>query len=112
MKKQLLVGFLVTLAAVGTAGAQSFRAPVTDSRQERVQRPPAPVSPGKVVGAFPRVGPAGGNPLQLINPGAPQRYYGPPQETVVANDLSTEPQRNRGESVNSYTGVILFGFRW
>ena len=111
MNKHLLVGFLVALAAVGTAGAQSFRAPVNDNRQERVQRPPAPIYTGKVIGAFPRAA-RGGNPLQLINPRAPRKYYGPPQETVVADDLPPEPPRNRGESVNSYTGVILFGFRW
>ena len=109
MNKHLLVGFLVALAAVGTAGAQSFRAPVNDNRQERVQRPPAPVYTGQVIGAFPRVR---ASPLQLINPRAPQRYYGPPQETVVADEYAAEPQRNRGESINRYTGVILFGFRW
>ena len=110
MKKHLLVGFLVALAAVGTAGAQTFQAPVNDKKKDQAQRPPPPVYTGKSIGAFPRAG-RGGNPLQLLNPKAPQKYRGTPQETVVAND-STDPQRNRGESGNAYTGVILFGFRW
>ena len=111
MKKHLLVGFLVVLAAVGTAGAQSFQAPVNDKKKEQVQRPPAPVYTGKTIGAFPRAA-RGGNPLQLINPRAPGKFYASPQETVVANDSSTDPQRGRGESGNAYTGVVLFGFRW
>ena len=108
MKKHLLVGFGVALAAVGTAGAQSFQAPVTGTKPVQ-QRPPAQVSPGRPVGAFPRVR---ASPLQLINPRAPQRYYGPPQETVASNDVGQGNPRNQGESVNSYTGVILFGLRW
>ena len=109
MKKHLLVGFVVALAAVGTAGAQSFQAPVTGPRPVQ-QRPPAEVSPGRPVGAIPRA--TRGNPLQLINPRAPQRYYGPPQETVASNDVGQGEPRKQGESVNSYTGVILFGLRW
>lgn len=109
MKKHLLVGFVVALAAVGTAGAQSFQAPVTGTKPVQ-QRPPAQVSPGRPVGAIPRA--TRGNPLQLINPRAPQRYYGPPQETVVADDSAQDTQRSRGQSVNRYSGVILFGFRW
>jgi hypothetical protein len=107
MKKHFLVGFVVALAAVGTAGAQSFQAPV--SANKPVQRPPAQVSPGRPVGAFPRVR---ASPLQLINPRAPQRYYGPPQETVASNDVGQGQPRSQGESANSYTGVILFGLRW
>ena len=110
MKKHLLVGFIVALAAVGTAGAQSFQAPVNDKKKE-AQRPPAPVSTGKAIGAFPRAA-RGRNPLQLVNPRAPGKFYASPQETVVANESSSDPQRGRGESGNNYTGVILFGFRW
>ena len=108
MNKHFLVGLLVAVAAVGTAGAQTFRAPVS-GRPEQVQRPPAPLPTRRSIGAFPRVR---SNPVQLVNPRAPQRYYGPPDETVAPDDLNPGMQRNRGESVNRYTGVILFGFRW
>ena len=100
MKKHLFVGFLVAVAAVGTAGAQTFRAPVSDARQDRVQRPPAPVYTGKVVGAFPRA--ARGNPVQMLNPRAPQKYRGTPQETVTYDQ----------DNPSRITGIILFGFRW
>ncbi len=83
---------------------------MTDKKKEP-QRPPAPVYTGKTIGAFPRAV-RGGNPLQLVNPRAPGKFYASPQETVVANESSSDPQRGRGESGNAYTGVVLFGFRW
>ncbi len=110
MKKYLLVGSLAFIAAVAPACAQSFRAPVNNNRPEAAQRAPAPATRDKVVGAFPRA--ARGNPLQMLNPRAPQRYRGTPDETVVADVSPTSPQRTRGESANSYVGVILFGLRW
>ena len=110
MNKYLLVGFLVAVAAVGSARAQSFRAPVNDERTERAQRPPPPLYRDKVVGAFPRA--ARGNPLQLLNPRAPQKYRGAPQDTVSVDDSQRQPQRNQGESPNRFAGVVLFGIRW
>lgn len=100
MKKYLLVASLATLAALGTAKAQSFSAPVNDNRQERVQRPPAPVSQTKTVGAFPRA--ARGNPLQMLNPRAPQKYRAAPPDTVTFDEANP----------SHITGIILFGFRW
>jgi len=110
MNKTLLVALLLTAAGLGTAGAQSFSTTVNDRPRDRVRRQPAPVYSTKAVGAFPRV--ARGNPLQLLNPRAPQRYYGPPQETVMPDIGTSGPPYNRGESLNRYTGVILFGLRW
>ena len=109
MKKSLVVAFIVAAAGLSTAGAQTFTAKVDAAKQERSRRY-APVYSRGPVGAFPRS--ARGNPIQMINPRAPQKYYGPPQETVVANDVPSSPGHNRGESVNIYTGLILLGFRW
>ena len=110
MKKSLVVAFIVAAASLYTAGAQTFTAKVDAAKKESSRRY-APVYSRGPVGAFPRA--ARGNPIQMINPRAPQKYYGPPQETVVADDVSTAPNRtSRGESTNRYAGVILFGFRW
>ncbi len=75
-----------------------------DTRER--QAPPPPVRRGEI-GAFPR-GIRGGNPLQLINPRAPRRYYGAPQDTV------TWEQSYRGDphTRSQITGVILFGIAW
>jgi hypothetical protein len=110
MKKYLAAALVIAAFAISTAGAQTFSTPVNPRPRDRAQRAPAPLSSGKAVGAFPRA--ARGNPLQLINPRAPQHYYGPPQETVAVDDVTSGPPYNRGESVNRFTGVILFGFRW
>jgi hypothetical protein len=109
MKKYLLVTFLIAAAGLSTASAQvsrSFTAPA-GKRAERVQRrAPQPVRRGEI-GAFPRAARAG-NPIQLINPRAPARYFGPPQDTVT-----WEPYFNRERySGNQITGLILFGIAW
>jgi hypothetical protein len=110
MKKFLIVAFIFAAAGITTAGAQTFTAKVGGNKQERERRY-APVYSRGPVGAFVRAG--RGNPIQMLNPRAAQKYYGPPQETVVADDVSTAPHRtNRGESPNRFTGVILIGYRW
>ncbi len=109
MNKYLLVGFFVAVATIGTAGAQTFTKSVNDRRQDQVKRTPPTPSAAKAIGAFPRTA---RNPIQLINPRAPQRYYGSPQDTVTPDDSPQDSQRNRGESPNRYVGVVLFGLRW
>jgi hypothetical protein len=100
MNKPLLAAFLLA-AAVSTAAAQTFTAPVDRKPRERVQRrPPAPVYPRPAVGAIPRA--ARGNPLQMINPMAPRKYYGPPDDTVTYDQ----------DNPSRITGIILFGLRW
>jgi hypothetical protein len=62
------------------------------------------------VGALSRA--ARGNPAQMINPAAPQRYYASPDETVSGED--PDRARNAGAESNHFrsTGVILFGVRF
>ena len=111
MKKLCLIVFTFAAAAffAHSASAQSYSAPINGNR-ERAQRAPAPVYREKAVGAFVR-GARGGNPIQLLNPRAPQRYRGAHEDTVVAETSST-PQRNLGENPNRYAAVVLFGIRW
>ncbi len=109
MKKILVLAFLIAAAGLCTAGAQTYSAQVGANKHQRSQRY-APVYSRGPVGAFPRA--ARGNPIQMLNPRAPQKYYGPPWETVVPDDVANSTGHNRGESLNRFTGVILFGFRW
>ena len=110
MKKYLLVGLVIAVAAIGTANAQNFTAPAAPRTDDttRVERPVTP-RPPRSVGAFPRTA---RNPAQLVNPAAPRRYYGPPEETVSGED----PARSRSAAAESNhfrsTGVILFGLRF
>jgi hypothetical protein len=110
MKKYLAAAFVIAAATLGTAGAQSMSTTINGSRpQPKQQQRQAPEpSRGKAVGAFPRVA---NNPMQLLNPRAPQQYYGRVEDTVVEGD-PVMPPHNRGESVNRYAGVVLFGFVW
>ena len=100
MKKHFLAALLLTLAAAGTAHAQTFSAPVNDKPRDHV-RQFAPVTVRREVGAFPRAA-RGGNPLQMLNPRAPQRYYGTPDETVTYDQYNP----------SHITGIIFFGLRW
>jgi len=100
MKKTFFVAFLLIAAGLGTAGAQTFTAPVNEPRRERVQRRPATVYERAPVGAIPRA--ARGNPIQMLNPRAPRKYYGTPDETVTYDQ----------DNPSRITGIILFGFRW
>jgi len=99
MKKYLVVAFFVAVASISTASAQSFSASVNEKR--RVQRAPASVYARPVAGAIPRAI-RGGNPVQMLNPSAPQRYYG------AVNDTVTYDQDNPSR----ITGIIFFGIRW
>jgi hypothetical protein len=101
MKKLLVVAFLFAVAGLSTAGAQTFRAGVGDTRQgEQTRRAPATPTQRAPVGALPRA--TRGNPLQMLNPRAPQKYRAPAEDTVTYDQ--NDPSR--------ITGIILFGIRW
>ena len=108
MKHHYLVAFVFVLGCVATAGAQtqrqSYSASVTEKKEVTRQQALNP-TPTRAVGALPRTA---RNPLQLLNPRAPQRYYAPPEETVTVNPYFERERYTRHE----ITGIILFGLRW
>ena len=109
MKKLLLAALVIAGAAtVSSADAQTFRAPAGPTARERVERPVTPLPP-RSVGAVPR---SRGNPVQMINPAAPQRYYGSPDETV-SSERALDRTRNAAEESSHvpHTGLILCGLR-
>jgi hypothetical protein len=104
MKKFFIAASLIGLAGIGTAQAQTargtFTAPATaEPRREYFEQRTPLRGRTTEVGAIPR---ARGNPAQMLNPRAPRRYYGHPDETVVA-----DPQ-----NPNRIVGIIFFGLRW
>ncbi len=107
MKKLIVAAsFVIAVAAAGSAEAQTargtFTAPTGDARTERTERRTAtPTRARQAEGALPR-GTRGGNPLQLLNPMAPRRYYGSVDDTVTYDP--NDPRR--------ITGIILVGIRW
>ena len=109
MKKYFAAAFVIAAFAISTAGAQNLTTTVNGQQQQTKQKKQeAPVPRGKSVGAFVRTA---GDPIQLVNPRAPQRYYGRVEDTVVQGD-DFPPPHNRGESINRFAGVVLFGFTW
>ena len=104
MKKTLLAALFLTGVGIVSARAQTqtYSAPI--NRTNRTARHAPEVNRTRAVGAFPRTA---RNPIQLLNPRAPQRYYGPPQETVVYETENYEA--NHHPRVN---GLILFGLVW
>ncbi len=100
MKKIFLISFLLAAAGLGTAKAQGFTAGAGEKRSQPARRPPAPVYERGVAGALPRA--ARGNPIQMLNPRAPQKYRGSVDDTV------TYDQNNP----SLITGIILVGIRW
>ncbi len=107
MKKHFLVVALIALAAAASAQAQSYSASANPNRREAVrqQQPAQPTTP-RPVGAFQRA--TRGNPIQMVNPRAPGKYYGPPEETVTVEPFFGRDPHTRSQ----ITGVILFGLRW
>jgi hypothetical protein len=109
MKKYLILAFIIGTTAGTYAQDHSFSARVT--RQQRsVRQQQTNAGPSvRQVGALPRA--AQGNPIQLLNPAAPARYFGPPEETVAPGvDAQAANAPTRGGP--RYTGLILFGLRW
>jgi hypothetical protein len=106
MKKLLVVAFLFAVAGLSTAGAQTFRAGVGDTRQgEQTRR--APAAPYQRAPWEHCRGRRVAIPLQMLNPRAPQKYYGPPEDTVTWNYPNRDPYTR-----HEITGLILFGLRW
>ena len=104
MKTVLLAAFLIVIAAISSAEAQTrqtFTAPTGDARTDRTERRYAPVRARPAEGAIPRAA-RGGNPIQMFNPAAPRRYYGHVEDTVTYDP--NNPSR--------ITGIILVGIRW
>lgn len=113
MKKYLLAGLVIAGAAIGTANAQSYSAPANRNTDRiRNEQPVTPITRRGPVGAITR-GARGGNPAQLINPAAPRRYYGAPEETISPEEQGDRGRNAAGEG-NHFrsTGVILFGLRF
>ncbi|MDQ2918430.1 MAG: hypothetical protein M3R10_00930 [Verrucomicrobiota bacterium] len=104
MKKTLLAALFFTVVGIISARAQSqtYTAPI--NRPNHTPKHAPVTTQPRAIGAFPRVS---RNPLQLLNPRAPQRYYGPPQETVVYETENYEA--NHHPRIN---GLILFGLAW
>ncbi|MGI8438007.1 MAG: hypothetical protein ACR2NX_14100 [Chthoniobacterales bacterium] len=101
MKKYFFAAIFATAAAAGTAHAQSFSAPVNGKPKDNVRRFAPVTSRTGEVGAATRAV-RGGNPLQMINPRAPQRYYGTPDATFTYDSYNP----------SHVTGLIFFGLRW
>lgn len=96
--KKYLIAFLFAASASAVL-AQDFRAPINQRPRDRVERAPV-ITDRNVVGGIPR-GMRGGNPIQLLNPRAPRRYFGPPHQTVTVDPYT-----------GKVTGIILFGIHW
>ena len=111
MKKYLLTGLMIAAATIGTANAQEISAPADRAPRVRTEKPVTPIARRAPVGAMPRA--ARGNPAQMINPAAPARYYGPPEETV-SSERPADRTRNAAAESNQFphTGLILFGLRF
>jgi hypothetical protein len=111
----LILAFVVAAAATASAQSErttgSFTAPAVGRQTTKPQFQPVRPTGTVPVGALTRA--ARGNPIQMLNPRAPEKYYGPPEETVVPPPHATtsgRPSQEREEP--RYAGVILFGFRW
>ena len=106
MKKHLLVVCLIAIAGAASAQAQSFTASPNQNRREAVRRQQAaqPSRP-RPTGAFHRA--TRGNPVQMLNPRAPSKYYGPVEETLTWEPFGRDPYTR-----NQITGLILLGLRW
>jgi hypothetical protein len=83
--KTLIISILAAL--VTSASAQSFRAPIGPQQPVRAMPTPPPLlQRPEVQGVVPRAA-RGGNPLQMLNPGAPARYGTWVESTVFDPDI-------------------------
>ncbi|MDQ6810031.1 MAG: hypothetical protein M3Z64_11500 [Verrucomicrobiota bacterium] len=79
-----------------SSDAQSFRAPISNTRPPRQAAPAVPIYGGQVVGAVPRAV-RHGNPLQLFNPKAPAQYG-----TAQQNTTYDETGKPKGSKLFEY----------
>jgi hypothetical protein len=110
MKKYLILGLLVSVAAGASAKPRTFTASTTTQGKTRVERNVNVSTTPVQVGALPRGG--RGNPLHLFNPKAPRKYFGSPEETVVPDAYYFHAPYEVAREGARYTGLILFGLRW
>jgi hypothetical protein len=103
MKTKLLAVLLVSVAGIVSAQTETKTYTVPTKKSGHVKQQ-TEFAPTRATGAIPR---AGRNPLQMLNPRAPQRYYGTPQETVVTDTANYEANHHP-----QVTGLILFGLGW
>ncbi len=83
--KTLMISVLAALAT--TASAQTLRAPIGPQKPVRAMPTPAPITlRPEVQGVVPRAF-RGGNPLQMLNPGAPARY-GTGEQSLAYNPFT------------------------
>jgi hypothetical protein len=95
--KKLTMSILIALVA--TAGAQTFRAPMTKKHAKK-PAPPPPIQRQNVSGVLPRAFQPGGNPLQMLNPKAPAQY-GKAEDSVVLDP-----------DTGKWKGIKLFSFNF
>ncbi len=80
-----MISVLAALAT--TASAQTLRAPIGPQKPVRAMPTPPPITVRpEVQGVVPRAF-RGGNPLQMLNPGAPARY-GTGEQSVAYNPFT------------------------
>ncbi|PYK39218.1 MAG: hypothetical protein DME60_10040 [Verrucomicrobia bacterium] len=83
--KTLMISVLAALAT--TASAQTLRAPIGPQKPVRAMPTPPPITVRpEVQGVVPRAF-RGGNPLQMLNPGAPARY-GTGEQSLAYNPFT------------------------
>jgi hypothetical protein len=83
--KTLMIAILAALAT--TASAQTFTAPIGPQKPVRAMPTPPPISlRPEIQGVIPRAV-RGGNPFQMLNPGAPARYGTWVDSTVFDPDI-------------------------
>ena len=83
--KTLMISVLAAVAT--TASAQTLRAPIGPQKPVRAMPTPPPITlRPEVQGVVPRAF-RGGNPLQMLNPGAPARY-GTGEQSLAYNPFT------------------------
>jgi hypothetical protein len=75
---------ILMIALAATASAQTFRTPATPKHTRRPTPSPA-VYKNDVQGVIPRAL-HGGNPFQMLNPGAPAKYGTADQSVIIDAD--------------------------
>ena len=109
MKTCLLALTLIAITAT-SAFSETYRAPISRSRQKQQrERQAPPVAPREVDGVIPR-GIRGGNFLQMFNPKAPAKY-GTSQEAISYDPLPTNVN-TRHDETGKWRGIKFFVFQF